>query len=77
MRRKRRIKKLGLKKGAVFLKNSWSYEEEKENKDIRDKDLWNVFLIERKYLPEIYFPTRIFFTMTNFKTYLPTTIFCF
>ena len=60
MRRKRRIKKLGLKKGAVFLKRSWCYEDEKENKDTRERDLWNVLLIKRKYLQEIYLPTRIF-----------------
>ena len=72
-----RIKKLGLKEGAVFLKNSWSYEDQKENKDIRDRDLWNVLLIERKYLPEIYFSARIFFHYDKFKTYLLITIFCF
>ena len=68
MRRKRRIKKLGLKKGAVFLKKPWSYEDQKENKYIRERDLWNVILIKkRKYLPDIYFSTRIFSTMTNSK----------
>ena len=70
-------KKTWSEKSAVFLESSWSYEEEKENKDIRDRDLWNVLLIERKYLPVIYFPTRILSTMTNFKSYIPTTIFCF